>query len=405
MDTIKKFYLYQRNKLLRFDYTQKKLSVIYIYKDFDTYNGLIKKFLLMAKRQAEIPFDFEVLVFKNKEEEYATLFRNNRGKLINLGFKWSSNPLILLNLVRLLRRKRPDIVQTFILKPNLFGILASLLAKVPVRIATDLTLIDQAPTKLRRLRDKFLYRIYKHITRWADHVVCVSEAVKNEFLKLGLYCNVSVIYSPVDVENAFSKDHKKLLQSNELNGGVVIGIVGRLSEEKGHADLLRAFYVLNKKYGNLRLLIVGDGPLRKDLELLSKKLRIEKKVNFTGFQKDVYKYLDMMDIFVLPSRTEGLGTSILEAMISGLPVVASRVGGIPEIVDDGINGILIEYGRVDQLVTALSVLIEDQAKRREYGGKGKEKVLKRHSPEKFIEDHYNLYVSLLEKKGLIWKRS
>lgn len=114
-----------------------RLKVLYIYKDFDIYNGLIETFLILSKYQATMPFDFEVCVFNNRKDEYTRVFKENGGSLINLKSKWESNPLIIIKLYKLFKNKRPDIVQTFVLKPNLYGILAALMAKVPVVIATD----------------------------------------------------------------------------------------------------------------------------------------------------------------------------------------------------------------------------------------------------------------------------
>ena len=376
----------------------KRPLVIYVYKDFNTFNGLIDRFIFLSRNQACLPYDFELLVFGNKKNDYVTVFRNNGGKLINLGFKWGSNPLILLKLVRVLKKKGPDVVQTFILKPNIFGIIAAKLAGVPVIIATEVTLTNQAPTAIKRLRDKVLYKIYKQVTRWADHVVCVSEAVKNEFMKLGIYCGSSVIYPPLDIEKVLASDQENMRKPEKLENQLVMGIVARLSEEKRHIDLLEAFSIITQKYNNLRLIIVGDGPLRNSLERMARKLKIDDKVDFTGFQKNVLKYLHMMDIFILPSRTEGLPRSTIEAMACSLPVVATRVGGLPEIVDDQVNGILIDCARVDQLVSAVAVLIEDKDKRKEYGRRGKEKVFHLFSFDKYVKEHYSLYVSILKKK-------
>lgn len=387
---------YRINKNSELSKKGKRLFVVYIYKDFDNYNGLIEKFLVFSKLRTQIPFDFEVWVFQNKKPDFSRIFIDNGGKLINLGFRWGSNPLIILKLVFLLRKRRPDVVQTFILKPNIYGIVAASLAKVPVRIATELTLMNQAHTDIRRFRDKILYRLYKYLTKLCDQVVCISNSIKTELLKLRLFCGVSVIYPPLDIEKIkYTGDVK---QEREVDNDVVIGIVARLSEEKGHNELLTAFSALAGVYKNIRLLIVGEGPLRKELESRSEKLGINDKVIFTGFQKDINKYLEMMDIFVLPSRTEGLGISVLEAMAKGLPVIATRVGGIPEIVDNNKTGILVDYKRIDQLVSALSCLIENRDIRLEYGKRGQEKVTNRFSYGKFINEHYDLYISLYKKK-------
>jgi len=375
-----------------------KLKVFYIYKDFDIYNGLIETFLILSKKKAMLPFDFEVCVFSNKKDEYSKIYKANGGILINLGSRWGSNPLILFKLYKLFRRNCPDVVQTFVLKPNLFGITAAILAKVPVVIATDLTLKDQAPNRLRRLRDKLLYRIYVGLANRADHVLCVSEAGRKQLKEFGVNAGISVIPSPIDMEETIKGYQERGDRSHKLQMKTTIGIVARLSEDKRHIDLLEAFAILSKKYPGIYLLIVGDGPLRTYLETMSRRLQIQDKVSFVGFQKDVRRYLRAMDIFALPSRTEALGMAIMEAMAWGLPVVASRVGGIPEIVDDHVTGLLFDPGNVGQLSNALSQLIEDPEKRKAFGENAREKAYQSFQPENFIDRHYQLYCSLMDQK-------
>jgi glycosyltransferase involved in cell wall biosynthesis len=382
------------------DIRKDKLRVVYVYKDFDTYNGLIETFLIMSKKRAKLPFDFEVCVFRNKTDDHAKIFKANGGILVNLKSLWGSNPMIIFELYKLFRDSRPDIVQTFILKPNLFGIMAAVLAKVPVIIATDLTLKDQAPTRLRRLRDRLLYKIYIAVANKADHVICISEAIQKELKGLGIKVGVSVIPPPIDVDAMESRLTKLENGLGKPQGELIIGIVARLSEEKRHVDLFEAFAFLSKRFTNIKLLIVGDGPLRSRLEALARRLGIGDRAKFVGFQKDVHRYLSIMDIFVLPSRTEGAGIAIVEAMLWGLPVVASRVGGIPEIVGEQVAGLLFDPGDVGQLISALTQLIENPEKRKIFGENGRKKAYLSFHPDKFIDSHYQLYRALLNQKAV-----
>lgn len=372
-----------------------KLKVFYIYKDFDIYNGLIETFLILSKKRKILPFHFEVCVFRNKKNDYSKIFKENGGILISLNNRWTSNPLIIFKLYKLFQVSRPDVVQTFVLKPNLFGISAALLAKVPIVIATDLTLKDQAPTRLRRLRDKFLYKIYVSLANRSSHIISVSEAGRDELKALGVNVDISVIPPPIDIARMNKKVEGEANSSDRAQLDVTIGIVARLSEEKRHSDLFEAFSILSEKYPRIKLLIVGDGPIRVQLEALTRQQKIDDRVKFVGFQKDVHKYLSDMDIFVLPSRTEGLPIAIMEAMAWGLPVVASKVGGIAEIVDDGVTGLLFDSGDVRQLCNALSQLIEDPKKRNEYGENGRKKIYQSYHPDRFIKSHYELYRTLL----------
>lgn len=379
-------------------YCKERHNVLFVYKDFDVFNGLIKTFILLSKKRPSLPFDFSVCVFKNKSEKYSKIYVDNGGELINLGFRWGSNPLIIYKLCKVLKSKRPDIVHTFILKPNIFGIIAAILSKVQVIIANDLTLTDQAPTRMRRLRDKLLYKIYIKLANKTDHVICRSESIRRELKALGLRTDTSVIPPTFDFNSPESMSDITLASASKKKGELVIGTVARLSEEKRHEDLLRAFSLLEKEHKNIRLLIVGDGPLRPHLEKEAKSLGIETKTFFAGFQLDVYSYLEDMDIFVLPSRSEGAGIAIMEAMVCGLPVVASNVGGIPDIVAHNITGILFSPGDIFQLKQALAQLIGDEALRITFGQRGKKRVHELFHPDRFIERHFLLYRTILEKK-------
>lgn len=375
-----------------------KIKVLYIYKDFDIYNGLIETFLILSKKKRTLPFEFAVCVFHNKNDDYSKTFKDNGGNMINLNSRWASNPLIIFRLYKILRKHRPDVVQTFILKPNLFGIIAAILAKVPIVIATDLTHKNQAPTRLRRLRDKFLYRIYINVANRSSHLICRSDAIRKELIELGVNVDISVIPAPIDIVEINKYYRAKKEYSCRPEKEITIGIVGRLSEEKRHADLLEALFLLSKKYPGINLLIVGDGPLQSQLEDLTIRLKIESKVKFTGFKKDIPKYLNLMDIFVLPSRTEGTPLSIMEAMACGLPIVASRVGGIPMIVKNKVTGILFDPGNVRQLTSALERLIEDPEIRKTLGENGRKRIYDSLHPDRFIDRHFQLYRDLLDQK-------
>jgi glycosyltransferase involved in cell wall biosynthesis len=244
-----------------------------------------------------------------------------------------------------------------------------------------------------------LYKIYIEVANRASQVICVSETGRKELRGLGLNVGVSVIHPPIDIDemNKYLTGRKD--RSTRPQREVTIGIVARLSEEKRHADLIEAFSLLSKKYTGINLLIVGEGPLRSQLEALTRRLGIDGRIKFVGFQEELHSCLDGMDIFVLPSRTEGAPIAIMQAMVWGLPVVASRVGGIPEIVDDQVTGILFDPGNIEQLSNALAQLIEDPEKRKLFGENGKKKVYRSFHPDKFIEGHFQLYRALMNLKA------
>jgi glycosyltransferase involved in cell wall biosynthesis len=183
----------------------------------------------------------------------------------------------------------------------------------------------------------------------------------------------------------------------------VVGIVGRLSEEKRHIDLLNAFEEVLKTFPDASLLIVGDGYLRKNLEKKVTEMHLANNITFTGFQENVFTYLKKMDVFVLPSRTEGTPLSILEAMSVGIPVIATNVGGIPEIVIDNETGLLVSPESPLDLANSIKKLLSNPRMMNKMGQKAKALVLQRFNPINFIREHEAVYKSLLIKKNIVIK--
>lgn len=148
-----------------------RIKVIHIYKDFDIYNGLIETFMIMAREIDDKQFDFKVCVFKYRGGTYGKRFCELGGQLDSLGAFWEDNPLIIWKLYNYLKKERPHIIQTYILKPNLYGRIAALLAGIPVIISTELTLRNQAPGRLKRMRDLFFHPINSYLNKYTDVVI------------------------------------------------------------------------------------------------------------------------------------------------------------------------------------------------------------------------------------------
>jgi glycosyltransferase involved in cell wall biosynthesis len=178
----------------------------------------------------------------------------------------------------------------------------------------------------------------------------------------------------------------------------VVGIVvSALSPGKGHADLLRAMASASPRARNLRLWIAGDGPLGAGLREERRTLGLEGAVNFLGFRTDVPALLRAADFFCLPTHSEGLGSSILEAMSAGLPVVASRVGGVPEIVEDGRTGTLVPPGDVAALADSMVGMTAHADLRRSMGEAGADKA-RGFSADRTAEGTYRAYSRALDSR-------
>jgi glycosyltransferase involved in cell wall biosynthesis len=169
---------------------------------------------------------------------------------------------------------------------------------------------------------------------------------------------------------------------------------------KRGADVLRAFRLLRDGEVDATLCMVGDGPEREELERLASDLGMMRSCLFAGYQEDVAPFFAAFDAFVLPSGNEGTPVTAIEALASGCPVVATRVGGVPDVVRDGVDGLLVEPGDREALADALARLAADPELRRRMGEAGRERVLPRYAVERLIDDVDGLYRRLLAKKGV-----
>jgi sugar transferase (PEP-CTERM/EpsH1 system associated) len=178
-------------------------------------------------------------------------------------------------------------------------------------------------------------------------------------------------------------------------GAITIGTVGRLDPVKNQAALLAAFAALRSRFPGLRLTLIGDGPLRAALEAQADALGLAGAVTFTGARNDTPDLMRCLDVFVLPSLNEGISNTVLEAMATGLPVVAARVGGNPELVVDGVTGRLYEPADAAALELALLPYLTDPALGRAHGRAGRDRVVQNFSLDAMVRRYLDLYDELL----------
>jgi glycosyltransferase involved in cell wall biosynthesis len=163
--------------------------------------------------------------------------------------------------------------------------------------------------------------------------------------------------------------------------------------------VLRSFKLLRDRGIDACLCMVGDGPEREQVEQLASELGIVRDCLFPGYQEEIGPFFGAFDVFVLPSANEGTPVTAIEALASGCPVVATRVGGVPDVVRDGEDGFLVEPGDVDRLASRLAMLASDADLRARLGGAGRERVVSRYGVGRLIDDVDGLYRELLARKG------
>ena len=217
---------------------------------------------------------------------------------------------------------------------------------------------------------------------WGKKVIAISESVRDHLVgDFGVNPgDISVVHNGIDIERFQIKAKKE----PGVNGGLVVGIIGRLSDVKGHSYLIRAMQEVLIEIPSARLLIVGDGRMKEELVRLVESLGMTGSVSFMPSLKDTREALSIMDVFVLPSLKEGLGLSLMEAMAAGLAVIGSDVGGIKNLIRHGQNGVLVAAQDVRQLRGAISELLNDRNKREYLGNNAREFIRNNFSVENMI---------------------
>jgi len=181
--------------------------------------------------------------------------------------------------------------------------------------------------------------------------------------------------------------------------GFVIGTISRLSEEKGLIHLITAIRILSRENSAMKAVIIGEGPQRQSLEAMVNDAGLADKILLAGYRDYAYNYLPNFHVFVLPSLTEGLPITILEAMQAKVPIIASRVGGIPAVLENGRTGLLVEPGNPHALADAIMQVWSDPQSSQEMGPRAREQALTRYSSRRMAEDYLTIYKMILGKRG------
>jgi glycosyltransferase involved in cell wall biosynthesis len=296
-------------------------------------------------------------------------------------------------LVSILRRERYDVVHTNGYFADIIAIPACKLLGI-LHIATCHGFIaNDKKLNIYNMLDRF-------ILRFSNKIIAVSDGIKNELIKNGIKeSRVIVIQNAAqgnyDKELFTQNRQNKRQQLNIREKEFVLGYIGRLSEEKGIKYLIEASSILNELGVPIRTLIIGEGPQREELKEWVRHLNISSRIIFAGFQRDIDSWLPTIDIFVLPSLTEGTPMSLLEAMAHGIPVVATAVGGVPQVVDSGKNGILVSPGKPEQIKDAIFLLYKNEVLRNDISQAAKETIKLKYNVKDWVSKIEAEYLKIL----------
>ena len=287
-------------------------------------------------------------------------------------------------LIRLIKSEKIDLIHSNGSRVTIYGGIAARLIKIP--LIWHLRIADSDG-----LLDRFLAGL-------STQIIAISDAVNRRFGWMkDRKDKIRTIYNGIDLEK-FNPSLNGEDIRNEFKVGLqapLVGTVGRLDWYKGHQYFLKAARKVIDVIPECHFLIVGDGEKRKELEELTKELNLNKSVIFTGNREDIPQILASLDLFILSSVSEGFGRSAAEAMACAKPVVATKVGGLPEVVEDNITGDLILPKNPNTLAEAIIVLLQDKEKAQRMGQAGRKRTEKMFSLQHNIRQTVELYEKIL----------
>ncbi len=336
------------------------MRCLFLIDELET-GGSQKQILELARGLRSCGHDVHVVYFRKGKDAYTPDFVASEIPVSLVEKSGWVDPTFLFRLVRKIRGYRPDVAVTYNPTADIWGMVASWIARVPTRIVSlrSVKIVEES-SHLR-----FLYKVIRWLPRLyignsAAGIVDFIRFVKipaDRFHHVPNGMRLSEMTPPADA-NRYVRGEFQI-----PNDVPIIICVGRLVQDKGHEVLIRALSRVKSSRIPFCCLLVGGGPLRKELEEQVRELSLSGEVIFTGERKDIWRLIAPSTVFVLPSWREGLSNSIIEALCFGLPVVCTRVGGNEVLVTDGVNGYLVPPGDDAELSRRISHLLTDHALR------------------------------------------
>ena len=355
-------------------------------------------------------YEVDLIIGEEFDKNILNKVKNNNFNIIQIkGLKWKLNflydPIVLIKLIKLMGKNHYDIIHTHTTKAGILGRIASRITGVPVIIhglhGSTFEAFDSG------LLNWILFLFERLTGRFTDAYISVSGVLSEKYTERGIgeKENYHTVYSGMELDKFYGVKEKIDCGKKQGELGIdsedfVIGNVARLEKRKGHKFLIDAFEkVIEERKGcPLKLLIIGEGDERGNLENYVRELNLGEKVIFTGYREDVEELMALMDIFVLTSLREGLPRVLVQAAAVGIPLVAFNVDGVPEIIKDNHNGFLIRTKDVEQLANRIVRYIDNKKLVLLHGQKGREFIKDKWSIKDMVRRTDQIYNHLVKKK-------
>lgn len=327
----------------------KKIKVLYVITSTG-FGGAERLLLSYLKLLDRSKYDFYVCSLREKPDDLQKEL-SEYSHLINLKIKNKFNVLVVPKLIKVINRIEPDIIHTHLFQARFYTTIAHFFSKKPI-------LITHKHNNVNLIKHNIFIILEMISIFFNDKVIAISNAVAQSLIKLEFVPSkkIFILHNGIDFQKFYKiADNKPISSSSKIT----IGVVCRLERQKGILYLLLAMKIILAKFPTAKLEIVGDGSLLEELEKFSKKIGISNSVKFFGKFADVIPFYKRMNIFVLPSIYEGFGIVLLEAMAAGVPVVATSVDGVKEVVNDGEDGVLVRPKDPQAIADAVIKIIEN----------------------------------------------
>jgi len=363
----------------------------------DPIGGPGKGLFQLLKHASGKTFDYLLCNFNvegRPEGQFIEEARRRALNLILLDQRAMFDPLLILQARKIVIEQGINLIQTHGYKSHLIGFFLRFLCRRPwIAFAHGYT---YGNWKMR------LYnRMDLSLLRYADRVVAVSDSVRGLLTRHGIHAGrIALIYNAIDPADAYPP-----VNVAEARGKLgltldqkVIGVIGRFNPEKGQGIFLKAMKKVVQHCPDVKSLLIGDGPDQAELKRYCRENGLIDRVVFLGYKENIADYYQILDLLVLPSLSEGLPNTLLEAMSFGVPVLASSVGGIPEIIGKD-NGVLVPPNNHEALADRMIELLQNESLRKAIGSKGRSNLYPRFAPDHRVEKIVGLYQELLSSRS------
>lgn len=370
-----------------------RINVLHIIESLAFYGGTPRKLLYLARNIDKSKYRIFVAAFQT-EAILVKQFKETGTQVILLKNRKRWDIFTILDILSIIKRYRVDLVNTHFSRANIYGRVAAIVSRVPVIVN------EHGIPRNEKLIVKIMDNLLSPFT---EKFMCNSHAVLSE-LKKDLFIrrgNFEVVQNGIDVPLFFENISNNIQGLRKRLGiapdDIVIANVSGFIPIRGHKTLMYAFSHVHRQFKKTKLLFVGDGPLRKELTALSKRLGIENSINFMGYRNNIPSILRLAHIYVDPTIVAGgFGFHVMEAMLSGLPVIAVSAGVPPDqIIRHNLDGILVPPDNPASMVKAIEELIANKDERKRLGEAGRRKVLEKYNAEIFAKNISRVYDEIL----------